>query len=85
MVKIRGWKDIDGIENEDFIVVLGESKCCGRIKPKHDNIDKEFAWGYLSTHAFYPEHVENTRDMFKERGFEVDIVDDTHPEFVSSK
>ena len=25
MIKIRCWKDIEGLENEDFIVVLGEN------------------------------------------------------------
>ena len=85
MIKIRCWKDIEGLENEDFIVVLGENGCTGRIKPKHDSVDEKFSWGYLSTHTFYPSHIEKTRAMFKERGFEVDIVDDTHPEFKHNK
>lgn len=24
MIKIRGWEDLDGLENENFIVVLNE-------------------------------------------------------------
>ena len=85
MIKVRCWEDLDGLENDDFIVRLSENRCTGMIKPKHDNIDKKFSWGYLSTHTFYPENIENTRNMFKERGFEIDIVDDMHPEFISNR
>lgn len=85
MIKIRGWEDLDGLENKDFIVILGESRCSGRIKPKHENVDENLSWGYLSTHTFYPWHIENTKKMFKDRGFEIDIVDDTHEEFKSSR
>lgn len=83
--KIRGWDDLDGLENEHFKITVDRASCNGHIECKTDWAKHKYPWGYLSTHTFYPDSYKFSEEMLRERGFDVEFICDESDEFIPIK
>ena len=83
--KIRGWDDLDGLENEHFKVKFFRERGNGDIVAKTGWAKDKYPYGYLSTHTFYPEAYKGAEEMLKERGFDVELVHDMSDEYIPYK
>ena len=74
---IKTWKELDGLENENYIINVDLDKYNGWIYPKDKNKfpDEEY-WKhnvYLSTHTFYENHYKESTRLLQKFGFDVEI------------
>lgn len=72
---IHGWKDLIGLENDRYIIVVEEGNCRGWIKPKFEVPDEEYFehYHYLSTHTFYGGQYFYSTAMLRKFGFNVQL------------
>lgn len=82
MIKIRGWEDLQGLENEHYKIEIDLDRGNGHIKCKTKWAEENSPWGYLSTHSFYPNQYKGTEQLLRERGFDVELVHDEDPESI---
>lgn len=66
---IRGWEDLVGLENDNYIVEVDLDGCNGHIRSR---IDEDF-YCYLSTHTFYGSSYKYSTVMLQECGFDVQL------------
>lgn len=80
--KIRGWKDLQDLENENFKVDVDLKRGNAHINCKTKWAEDNYPRGYLSTHSFCPNQYKGTEEMLIERGFAVELVHDEDPESI---
>lgn len=73
---IESWSQLNGLQNDKYIIEVDEYMCNGWVKPKFD-VSEEESWVhnmYLSTHTFYGSNYFNTTWMLRSRfGFNVQL------------
>lgn len=74
---IETWKDLVGLESEDYYLEIDVEKCSGWINPKdHVKYDDKDYWKhneYLSTHTFYGTQYKNYTKILRSFGFDVQL------------
>ena len=65
----RNWKDLDGLENENYKIEVDLDMGCGWIRAKSP--DKRDL--YLSTHTFYESSYLGYAELLQSRGFDVEL------------
>ena len=66
---IESWKDLVGLESDEYYLDIELDKCCGHIYSKSGN---EFMH-YLSTHTFYGKTYQDETARLQEYGFDVQL------------
>lgn len=74
---IKGWKDLVGLETEDYYLDIDLEMCNGHIRPKeHVQVNDENYFEhtrYLSTHTFYGLDYKGSTIELQEHGFDVQL------------
>lgn len=79
---IKGWKELEGLESENYKIELdyfeGDSEPhSGHIKPKVETKETEDNYWdhhyYLSTHTFYGHAYQESTEVLQKFGFDVEI------------
>lgn len=73
---IKSWKDLVGLENDNYFIVVDLDFGNAWIRPKDPNKNSEDYWrhnSYLSTHAFYGSHYKDSTELLQKFGFNVVI------------
>lgn len=86
MKLIKNWKELNGIHNDKYKVVVDFKYCCGWIIPINDDLDDNGhlickcsrenyfeKHKYLSTHTFYGKHYKYSSELLQSFGFDVEI------------
>lgn len=68
-VKINGWKDLVGLENDLYKIEISLAKENGWIRSKSGDTDF-----YLSTHTFYGSMYAYSTNLLQDCGFNVELV-----------
>lgn len=71
---IKGWKDLVGLETENYYLDINLEMCNGHIVEK-EHIKKGDDWyrPYLSTHTFYGLDYKDYTILLQEYGFDVQL------------
>ena len=67
---IKDWKDLDGLESENYYIEVDHYYGCGWIRAKDETMRDE----YLSTHTFYGETYKGYEKILRDCGFDVELV-----------
>lgn len=67
---IKNWDDLNGLENENYVVRVDTNMGCGWIVSKK-NIDERNK--YLSTHTFYGSCCEGYEKILRDCGFDIKL------------
>lgn len=70
LILARNWKDLDGLENENYRIDVDINMGCGWIRAK-DNINSDI---YLTTHTFYGRNYKGCTKLLQSCGFDVELV-----------
>lgn len=80
--QIRTWKELVGLESENYkleVTLLPYGGGSAWIRPKVETKENRGSKHnvYLSTHTFYESHYEWATKILQEFGFDVELVKDT--------
>lgn len=74
---IKGWKDLVGLESENYKLDIDVESCSGHIVPKVETEETQENYfehhRYLSTHTFYGSQYEESTKELQKFGFDVEI------------
>ena len=74
---IKTWKELDGLESENYVIKLNESECSGWIKPKVETDQTRNNYfehhEYLSMHTFCRHQHQLSTEILQKFGFDVEI------------
>ena len=74
---IKSWKELDGLESENYKVEVDLEHYNGWIKPKVETEETEENYFdhhvYLSTHTFYGPNYKDSTKTLQKYGFDVEI------------
>ena len=77
----KKWEDLEGLESENYKIVLDEDKASGWIVPKEETDESRGEnyfdhHAYLSTHSFYAikDQYQYTNKLLSKFGFNVEVV-----------
>lgn len=73
---INTWKDLIGLENDNYYIDVEIDNGCGWVRYKHVAPEKDYFKHnrYLSTHTFYGNQYFYSTAMLRELGFNVQLV-----------
>lgn len=67
---IKNWKDLAGLENDDYRIEVDLDVGCGWLRSK--NPDKSDY--YLTTHTFYGKSYKGYMKLLQSCGFDVELI-----------
>lgn len=74
---IKSWKELNGIESENYKIEVELENHCGWIVPKEETEETEENYFdhhvYLSTHTFYGTQYKESTEILQKFGFDVEI------------
>lgn len=74
---IKGWKDLVGLESENYKLEIDLECSCGHVVPKVETEETEKNYWehhyYLNTHTFYGHMYEFSTEVLQKFGFDVEI------------
>lgn len=74
---ITNWKELDGLESENYKIEVDFEYYNGWIKPKVETVETEENYFdhhvYLSTHTFYGSNYKHSTETLQRYGFDVEI------------
>lgn len=70
---IVSWKDLVGLESENYYLKINLDKTNGWIKPKEHYKKLNNEQYYLSTHTFYGDHYKASTLLLQKCGFNVQL------------